>query len=409
MATKKTVRKNTRRGNNEGSIYQKPNGKWVAMITIGYDEQGKRIRQSFQGDSRAEVVRRVNEITAERTSGGPVRISNECLEVSMMEWLNTFKRATVSSRTFDRCLGNTKIHILPALGRFKVVNITPTRVQNALNNMLFKGYALASVRKIKFLLNQFFAYAKQTGLITKNPMEYCVVKATEAHRETKVEKYKAIPERLRPYFLEVIKKSEVLYPICMVQLFAGLRIGEVLALKWKDVDLILDVITVDNAVTVDMTFDDEGRVIQHRTIISDTKTAASVREVPIPPILKECLQEWKRIRTGRQVATRKSFIGPDDLVFSTNAGELRSYHGTRRMFDKLMKKNGLEKYHFHFHSLRHTYSTMLWESSENPKVIQMLLGHKDVTTTIKTYNSVDRSYFKQATDKLETKFRQTTQ
>ena len=59
--------------------------------------------------------------------------------------------------------------------------------------------------------------------------------------------------------------------------------------------------------------------------------------------------------------------------------------------------------------LRHTYSTMLWESSENPKVIQMLLGHKDVTTTIKTYNSVDRSYFKQATDKLEAKFRQTPQ
>ena len=118
MATKKTVRKNTRRGNNEGSIYQKPNGKWVAMITIGYDENGKRIRQSFQGDSRTEVVRRVNEITAEKMKGNPIRISNECLEALMMEWLNTFKRASVSARTFDRCMGNTKIHIFPALGRF---------------------------------------------------------------------------------------------------------------------------------------------------------------------------------------------------------------------------------------------------------------------------------------------------
>ena len=80
------------------------------------------------------------------------------------------------------------------------------------------------------------------------------------------------------------------------------------------------------------------------------------------------------------------------------------YSGVSKMFDRLMKKRGLDKYHIHFHSLRHTYSSMLFEAKENPKVIQMLLGHKDVTTTIRTYNSVDRSYFRQATDKLDAKF-----
>ena len=64
----------------------------------------------------------------------------------------------------------------------------------------------------------------------------------------------------------------------------------------------------------------------------------------------------------------------------------------------------MQAYHLHFHQLRHTYSTMLFENHENPKVIQELLGHKDVTTTIKTYNSVDRSKFKQATDKLSFNF-----
>jgi site-specific recombinase XerD len=65
----------------------------------------------------------------------------------------------------------------------------------------------------------------------------------------------------------------------------------------------------------------------------------------------------------------------------------------------------LEKYHIHLHTLRHTYSTMLLEEGENPKVVQQLLGHKDVTTTLKTYNSVDRSRFKSATDKLEGKIK----
>ena len=99
-----------------------------------------------------------------------------------------------------------------------------------------------------------------------------------------------------------------------------------------------------------------------------------------------------------------SFTDDDDFVFSTKEGHLRTYYGTRAMFDKLMRKTGFAEYGFHFHTLRHTYSSMLFESRENPKVIQMLLGHKDVTTTIRTYNSVDRSYFKQAVDKLDSKF-----
>ncbi|MBP5404438.1 MAG: tyrosine-type recombinase/integrase [Clostridia bacterium] len=75
------------------------------------------------------------------------------------------------------------------------------------------------------------------------------------------------------------------------------------------------------------------------------------------------------------------------------------------MFIRLMKENGLEKYNFHFHTLRHTYGTMLFEMQENPKIIQMLMGHRNVTTTIQTYNSVDRSFFKRATDKLEQQFK----
>ena len=91
-------------------------------------------------------------------------------------------------------------------------------------------------------------------------------------------------------------------------------------------------------------------------------------------------------------------------MFSTNEGKLRTYWGTRTMFDRLMRGNGFGQYGLHFHSLRHTYSSMLFEAGENPKIIQMLMGHKDVTTTMRVYNSVDRGYFKQAADKLDSKF-----
>lgn len=186
---------------------------------------------------------------------------------------------------------------------------------------------------------------------------------------------------------------------------AGLRIGEVLALKWKDIDFKNGVINIDNAVTMVPVLDKQGNTVSKQTVISDTKTVASVREVPMPNILKKALLEWNKLRRKQQIDSGFSLTAPDDLVFGTNQGRLRTYYGTKTMFERLMRQSGLAEYKIHFHSLRHTYSSMLFEEKENPKVIQMLLGHKDVTTTIKTYNSVDRSYFKQATDKLDEKFR----
>lgn len=193
-------------------------------------------------------------------------------------------------------------------------------------------------------------------------------------------------------------------PICYTSLFAGLRIGEVLALRWRDIDFTDKTIWVDNAVTVIPHYGADGEVTERETVISDTKTAASVRSVPMPQVLIDCLKEHRKRRRNMEYDTGISFTDDDDLVFSNEEGHLRTYYGTRAMFDKLMKKAGFDEYGFHFHTLRHTYSSMLFESGENPKVIQMLLGHKDVTTTIRTYNSVDKSYFKQATKKIDAMF-----
>lgn len=98
----------------------------------------------------------------------------------------------------------------------------------------------------------------------------------------------------------------------------------------------------------------------------------------MPQVLVDCLKEHRERRRNMEYDTGIYFTDDDNLVFSNEEGELRTYYGTRAMFDKLMKKAGFNEYGFHFHTLRHTYSNMLFESGENLKVIQMLLGHKDV-------------------------------
>lgn len=95
--------------------------------------------------------------------------------------------------------------------------------------------------------------------------------------------------------------------------------------------------------------------------------------------------------------------GPQSIVFCNADGSVKTYSGTRITFNRWAKRNGFYG-KIHFHSLRHTYSTMLFEANENPKIIQALLGHKSVKTTLTIYNSVDKSYYKQATDKLNNLF-----
>ena len=404
MATVKK-KKNSRRGNNEGSVFQRADGRWCAVVNIGYDRDGRRMRKTFYGKTRAEVAVKMTAELGERLKGGHASPSNDSLQVLMHEWLMTFKRADVSPRTFERNLGTAKLHIYPHIGALRLHEITPNIVQSLFNRMLFGGYAPASVRKVKFLLHQFFAYAKNNRFVSENPVDGCIVKTSKEHKEQKEEKYKAIPIELREIFLDAVSKDPFLKPLCMIQMFAGLRIGEVLALKWKDIDFKNGVINIDNAVTVVPVLDRLGNIVSKQTVVSDTKTVASVREVPMPNILKKALLEWNKLRRKQQIDSGFSLTAPDDLVFGTNQGKLRTYYGTKTMFERLMRHAGLAEYKIHFHSLRHTYSSMLFEEKENPKVIQMLLGHKDVTTTIKTYNSVDRSYFKQATDKLDEKFR----
>jgi len=150
-------------------------------------------------------------------------------------------------------------------------------------------------------------------------------------------------------------------------------------------------------------FDEKGNIIARKTVIGDTKTACSVRDIPIPDILIEALKDWKKEQWVKEQLTNAKLLQPTSIVFSNNDGSVRSYDGTRRIFDRFAKKHGFYG-KIHLHTLRHTYSNILFEANENPKVIQALLGHKSVKTTLMVYNSVDKSYFKQATDKLNELF-----
>ena len=173
-----------------------------------------------------------------------------------------------------------------------------------------------------------------------------------------------------------------------------------MALKWRNVNLIDSILNITEATTVIPKVDKEGIVLSRRTTISNTKTCASVRSVKIPPQLVEALKEWKAIRSALQEKKGISLVNHDALVFSTDEGTLRTYSGLRTILNRFLKKHQMDKLNIHFHTFRHTFATMLFEAGTNPRVVQLLMGHKDVETTLAIYTHVSTAMFDHAATNL---------
>ena len=169
----------------------------------------------------------------------------------------------------------------------------------------------------------------------------------------------------------------------------GLRIGETLGLKWKDIDFEKRTINIQRALTYNVNINDEGEVIERKKCIGDTKTAGSVRL----NLMCDSLYEELKIHYDRQKklseSIGKNLIDPNSFIFCFNDGSLRTYSSVRSRLNRFLKSNNLENYKIHPHTLRHTFSNSLMENKLNPKIVQRLLGHKSVSTTLKIYNSID--------------------
>ena len=395
MAQKKEKAK---RANNEGSIYQNKNGLWIAQTTVGYDETGKQIRKAVSGKTRSEALAKLAPYIPKNGARKQVIREEMSLERHMHFWLMKYKKRTIAPRTFEKYLMNGRRYIYPNLGHYLPQNVTTNHLQDFLGGMLDDGFALDTVNHIKHQLGQYFDYCIDEDIIEKNPIHK--VKLYKRERKTneqaEEQEYKAIPEELREKFLTAIITSTLFKPLCLTGMFAGLRIGEIIALKWKDFNPKEKTLSVLRTQTAEPIFDEHGNILERKYVIGKTKTAGSVRVLPIPNMLVNAFNDWKKFRTMQELLTKAPLSKPDDFIFGTNEGKMRSYHGISHMFKRFLKKHGLDKQGIHFYSLRHTFSNTLFEARENPKVIQTLMGHKKVETTMIYNTATTNKYLKQA-------------
>jgi integrase len=397
------TKKQTRRGNGEGGIYQRKDGRWCGQVTVGYDEDGKQKKKTMYGKTRDEVAKKVIDASYRVNNGTlAAAVQAEPITVGRMldSYLWTFKKPAVSDVTFEGYLNDAKIHIIPEFGEVRVDSLTTTAIQQFLNDKHYKqGLSVRSVKGIRSLLNQAYAHAiLSLKLVTVNPVSGTNAPKLSRVKSERKEPAKAISVNERAAILKAAENDLRMRAALTTLMLTGIRVGEWLAMTWGQVDFQNGIITIDRALTRVCEYDESGELTGRAVVVGDTKTYSSVRKLKVTPVVTDVLREWREALPGhmRSKKTTAKLLAPDAVVFPNDLGQMRTYNGFRTTYRRFMDKHRLGNYSLH--CFRHTFATMYLESGINPKVVQKLLGHKDIETTLRIYSHVLPETFDKAAD-----------
>ena len=217
-----------KRGNGEGSISRRKDGLYMARYTVQTVTGPKRM--TLYGKTRREVDEKLTKAKADRDGGLVFDADNMKLGEYLGRWLSDSVRDTVKATTYETYERLMRLHLAPTLGRVKLKNLTPTHVRGLYREKLDSGLSPTSVQRVHALLHKALKQAVHDGLVPRN-----VTEAVKAPRQSRNEIPTLTREQVRIFLSSAkVDRLEALY---LLAIHTGLRQGELLGLKWSDIDL----------------------------------------------------------------------------------------------------------------------------------------------------------------------------
>jgi integrase len=384
----------TRSANGRSSLYQDSKGRWHGVVSMGIGLDGRLSRRHVSGSGQTEVSNRVRELERQRDASATATTGRTTLSAWMSEWiarreqLGSVRPLTVKGyRTDER-------NIVASIGGVRMAKLGPAHIEHLWNSMVAKGLSVAHCRRtLTAALND----AVDRGLLARNPVKMATTP-------------RSAPERIDPYTVEQTRRlldaAQATRNAARwtVALALGMRQGEVLGLRWDDIDLAASSLTIRRQLQrigwrhgcTDPTkctyIGDDAK--DHPSTrgadcplrwggglrVNEPKSDAGRRTVTLPPSLTEELRSHRAAQAGRQLASEVWTAGPDGgWVFANDLGGPTDPRADARDFKELCRAAKVPAKRLH--DLRHTAATMMLDSDLDLRTAGQVLGHSQVAQT----------------------------
>jgi integrase len=354
-----------RRGNGEGSIRRRKDGRWEGRYSVQTPDGPK--QKTVYGKTRKEVSETLTEAMAGRNKGLVFDAGKLTVGDHLEQWLEDVVKPSASHRTYSTNAQQVRTHIAPTLGRIKLKGLRKAHIDRLYREMLDSGLSPSTVRRVHAVLHRALEEAVKGDLIPRNP-------AAHANKpKIKLEEPEPLDVSQAAAFLKAAKgdRFEALYILCLM---CGLRQGEALALHWRDIDLDGGTLRVNLQLQ---------RVRGGGGLRFSEPKNASRRSVGLPQRAVSALQSHRK----RQLE-EKLRAGPlyqdGDLVFASRHGTpMDAQNIVNRYYKPLLERAGLPP--IRFHDLRHSCLSLLAQRGEPIRDLQALAGHATAAFTLQRY------------------------
>lgn len=365
-----------RRGS--GQATKRKDGRWQASYVTN---DGKRLY--FYGDTQTEANKKKRQAEIEDERGMLATGPDMLLSAYLENWLETVKKPPiVRLSTYDKYKWYLKKYINPVLGHIRLRLLSPQHVQSFYSQKLDEGLSPGTVRNLHLVLHSAMKNAVKWNLVSRNVVGL-VTRPTRNTYEAQV----LTIEQART-LLETAKHHKI-WALLVVALATGMRRGELLALRWDDVDFQGGKLFIHRAVSK---LNGRGYV-EH-----EPKTKKGRRTIVLPSSVVDVLREHRDYVEQLRRDAGDNWLGLG-LVFPNTRGNFIERAKLWHMLNKVVEQAGLP--HMRFHDLRHSAATIMLAMGIHPKVVQEILGHSSISVTMDLYSHVLPSVQQEAAGKVD--------
>ena len=364
-----------KRVNGEGTIFQRKDKTWQGSISLGTKSNGKRNRVYVYGKTRKEVREKLQQKQSEYGLAQFTDPTSMTVEGYLLSWVDGTAKSTVSKETYDRYGLVVNKQLIPYLGHIVLPKLTVFHITNSLIEMVKDGHSPRARSMAVTVLHGALKHAVRLKLIAHNPC-VDVVKPKVEHKESEVWTQDQVNK-----FLESARDDR-LYAMFVLALDTGARLGELLGLKWADVDLDVGTISIQRSL-------EEIRG-QHK--LKEPKTKRGRRHVSLSKHARDVMVDHRKRMDDEGNVGGQVFC-------DRKGGFLRKSNVTRRNFARIIRRaNDVEAIQaqedgrtpvvlpsIRFHDLRHTCASILLQKGVDVKVVSERLGHETIQITLDTY------------------------